>query len=83
MGVIHGVIKPVLPVTDGLWGWFDAGQGVTKDGAGLVSEWKDMSGNGQSFYKQVHRRTNLYNSLGWHHHFKQSWGLNVLMGGVL
>ena len=48
MGVIHGSIKPVLPVTDGLWGWWDAARGVTLSGPN-VSHWNDQSGNGNHF----------------------------------
>ena len=53
MGVIHGVIKPVLPVTDGLWGWWDAARGVTKDGADNVEKWDDVSGNGHHWYQNI------------------------------
>ena len=52
MGITYGPIKPIIPVMDGLWGLFMADKGVTSDGAGLVSEWKDMSGNGNHFTKQ-------------------------------
>lgn len=35
-----------LPIMTGLVAWYDAGQGVTYDVTGSVSQWFDMSGNG-------------------------------------
>ena len=49
MGITYGPLPPLLPVMDGLWGLWDAAQGVTKDGADNVSQWNDISGNNRNF----------------------------------
>ena len=39
------VVDGAPPVSDGMVVWFDAANGVTANGGGVVSQWNDLSGN--------------------------------------
>ena len=45
---LGGFTPAVTPATSGMQVWFDAGQGLTVDGGGHITQWNDISGNNRN-----------------------------------